>query len=332
LLKLDKQKIKKIIERERPKRVGLAAPDGLLNVLPELAKYIESLNVESVIFGEPSYGTCDLGIADSELLGLDLVFNIGHATDVENIGKVYLIDAQYELETDKLLHEVENYLKKVGATRPALFTTSNYRDVTDKLKTGLIKRGIKVVEPGKFPGLFEGQVFGCNYYSSIFAKESDILVFVGQSPFHAAGLSLVSEKMTVMADPHNAIVEDISKTAETLYKAAVARIMLAKNAEKIGVVVGLKEGQMFYKKARWISRRLISMNKESLVLAMREITPWKLNSIRGFDAFVEMACPRIPMADRGFDRPVLSYPEGIGLLKVLNGKELGNPYRMSVLY
>ncbi|MGC8661119.1 MAG: diphthamide synthesis protein [Nitrososphaeria archaeon] len=332
MLRLDRQKIKEIIERERPRRVGLAAPDGLLNVLPELAAYIEDLNVESVIFGEPSYGTCDLNVADSQLLNLDLVFNIGHATSVENIGKVYLIDAQYVLETGRLASELLKYLKNAGAMKPALFTTSNYKDTTQSLKNDLNSLGIKVVESGNFPGLFEGQVFGCNYYSSIFARDADILVFVGQSPFHAAGLALTSEKRTVMADPHNGTVEDVSKTAETLYKAAVARIMLAKNADKIGVIVGLKEGQMFYKKARWMSKKLISMGKESAVLAMREITPGKLYAIRGFDAFVEMACPRIPMADRGFDRPVLSYPEGLGLMRVLSKMELGNPYKMPLLY
>ncbi|MDG6927657.1 MAG: diphthamide synthesis protein [Nitrososphaerota archaeon] len=332
MLKLDRQKIKDVIERERPRRVGLAAPDGLLNVLPELASYIESFGVESVIFGEPSYGTCDLNVADSQLLNLDVVFNIGHATAVENIGKVYLIDAQYEFETHGLASELHRYLKNSGASKPALFTTSNYRDATQSLKKELDSLGMKVVEPGNFPGLFEGQVFGCNYYSSALARDADILVFVGQSPFHAAGLALTSEKRTVMADPHNGTVEDVSKTAETLYRAAVARIMLARNADKIGVIVGLKEGQMFYKKARWMSGRLVSMGKESAVLAMREITPPKLNAIRGFDAFVEMACPRIPMADRGFDRPVLSYPEGLGLLRILDKKELGNPYKISVLY
>ncbi len=332
MLKLDKQKIKDVIEREKPKRVGLAAPDGLLSVLPGLAEYIESFNVESVIFGEPSYGTCDLNVADSQLLNLDLVFNIGHATAVENIGKVYLIDAQYELETSQLALELAKYLKGLGDARPALFTTSNYRDVTRNLKNDLKKLGVNVIEPKSFPGLFDGQVFGCNYYSSTFAKEANVLVFVGQSPFHAAGLALASEKITLMADPHNNTVEDVGKTAETLYKAAVARIMLAKEADKIGVIVGLKEGQMFYKKARWISKRLISMERKSAVLAMREITPWKLNAIRGFDAFIEMACPRIPMADRGFDRPVLSYPEGLALLRVISKKEIGNPYKMSVLY
>ncbi|MEM0097648.1 MAG: 2-(3-amino-3-carboxypropyl)histidine synthase subunit 1/2 [Conexivisphaerales archaeon] len=332
MLKLDRQKIKDVIEREKPKRVGLAAPDGLLNVLPELAAYVESFNVESVIFGEPSYGTCDLNVADLQLLNLDLIFNVGHATAVESIGKVYLIDAQYELETGKLASELFKYLKNTRFTKPAFFTTSNYKDVTKNLKNDLKSLGIKAIESGAFPGMFEGQVFGCNYYSAVLAREADILVFVGQSPFHAAGLALSSEKTTVMADPHTGTVEDVSKTAGILYKAAVARIMLAKNANKIGVIVGLKDGQMFYKKARWISKRLISIGKESVVLAIREVVPWKLNAIRGFDAFVEMACPRIPMADRGFDRPVLSYPEGLGLLRILNKMELGNPYKMSVLY
>ena len=330
--RVDKQRIKEIIEREKPRRVGLSAPDGLLGLLPELAEYIESLNVESVIFGEPSYGTCDLNVADSQLLNLDIVFNIGHAAAVENIGRVYLIDAQYELETSQLALQLASYLKKLGDVRPALFTTSNYRDVTRNLKNDLKELGIDAILPKSFPGLFDGQVFGCNYYSLTHAKEANVLIFVGQSAFHAAGLALTSEKRTLMADPHNNTVEDVSKTAEALYKAAIARIMLAKEADRIGVIVGLKEGQMFYKKARWMYSRLISMGKKPAVLAMREITPWKLNAIRGFDAFIEMACPRIPMTDRGFDRPVLSYPEGLALLRAMSKKEIGNPYKMPILY
>ena len=58
-------------------------------------------------------------------------------------------------------------------------------------------------------------------------------------------------------------------------------------------------------------------------LAMRDVTPDKLAPYRDIQAFVQTACPRISIDGFNFDRPVLSIPEADALVRLLEGREIG---------
>ena len=47
----------------------------------------------------------------------------------------------------------------------------------------------------------------------------------------------------------------------------------------------------------------------------------RLNNLRGIDAFIQVACPRIS-TDNQFDKPVLSTPQANALLKVLRKENI----------
>ena len=47
------------------------------------------------------------------------------------------------------------------------------------------------------------------------------------------------------------------------------------------------------------------------------------DNLRGIDAFVQVACPRIA-TDNEFDMPVLSTPQALAMLRVLRGEQIGD--------
>ena len=56
-------------------------------------------------------------------------------------------------------------------------------------------------------------------------------------------------------------------------------------------------------------------------LSLTDITNERLNNLRGIDAFIQVACPRIS-TDNQFDKPVLSTPQANALLKVLRKESI----------
>jgi 2-(3-amino-3-carboxypropyl)histidine synthase len=58
-------------------------------------------------------------------------------------------------------------------------------------------------------------------------------------------------------------------------------------------------------------------------LAMRDVTPDRLAPYREIEAFVQTACPRISIDGFTFDRPVLSIPQADALVRLMEGREIG---------
>ncbi|MFB5647829.1 MAG: diphthamide synthesis protein, partial [Candidatus Nitrosomaritimum yanchengensis] len=52
-----------------------------------------------------------------------------------------------------------------------------------------------------------------------------------------------------------------------------------------------------------------------------DITSDRLNNLKGIDAFIQVACPRIS-TDNQFDKPVLSSPQANALLRLLRNESL----------
>lgn len=125
---------------------------------------------------------------------------------------------------------------------------------------------------------------------------------------------------------------DVKGEAERALRASLLRISLASRAESFGVFLGLKEGQLNPSRATFVAERLMAKGRSVQMITALELTPDSLERFPDIEAFVETACPRIPMTDTGFKRPLLSYPEALGLLRLLNGRDVGNPYRMAVMY
>jgi 2-(3-amino-3-carboxypropyl)histidine synthase len=320
--------ISKIVVEQKPKKIGIQAPDGLLNSMLELAEMIEEKHgVETMILLDPSYGTCDLMNFDAKRLGLDLVLNLGHSVGVDKIGKcTYLVDVEYDVDfqpvLDLALEQFKGKFSRIGVV-----TISNHKSQLDAAVSYLSDKGLSAVKGESKGMLFDGQVFGCNYYSARnIAKDVDAFFFLGQSRFHAIGVRLSTRKPTFMLDPFFNLVEDMGKEAEHVERKAILSVLKARNAERIGVIVSMKEGQLFRKQAEEIRDRLTGLGKKTYLFHLREVNAQRVAAIRGIDAFVETACPRVALDNEDFDRPMLSYEQALGLIRLLEGKELGDMF------
>jgi 2-(3-amino-3-carboxypropyl)histidine synthase len=279
-----------------------------------------------MILFDPSYGTCDLMNFDAKRLGLDLVLNLGHSVSVDKIGNTYLVDVEYDVDFRPVLNlALEQFKGKFS--RVGVVTISNHKSQLDAAVTYLTDRGMSAIKGESEGMLFDGQVFGCNYYSARnIAKDVDAFFFLGQSRFHAIGIRLNTRKPTFMLDPFFNLVEDMDKEADLVERKAILSVLKARDAERIGVIVSMKEGQLFRKQAEEIRGRLTALGKKTYLLHMREVNAQRVTAVRGIDAFVETACPRVALDNEDFDRPMLSYEQALGLIRLLEGKELGNMF------
>src|SRR3989337_315174 len=182
--------------------------------------------------------------------------------------------------------------------------------------------GIKV-KIGKGKGqLNDGQVFGCEFYPASETKETvDVNVFLGQSNFHAAGIALSTNKPTYVLDPYFNEIREVTEFANKLQRKATLAIYKAAEAKTFGIIVGLKEGQLSKLTALKFKRELEKEGKEVQLFALTNITNERLQNIKGIDAFIQVACPRIS-TDNQFDKPLLSTPQATALLKILRNESI----------
>ena len=189
----------------------------------------------------------------------------------------------------------------------------------------VLENGGVNVKIGKGRGqLNDGQVFGCEFYPAMEVKDVvDANVFMGQSNFHASGLALSTNKTTYVLDPYFNEVRDVTEFAQMLQKKATLAMYKAAEANTFGVIVGLKEGQLSKLTALKFKRELEKEGKTVHLFALTDITNDRLRNLKGIDAFIQVACPRIS-TDNQFDKPVLSTPQANGLLKILRHESLEN--------
>lgn len=318
---IDEKRIFREIEEKNPASVSLNGPDGILPQVQEMAISIEQkFNIPAYVLADTTWGTCDLNSNGSKVLGAEIQFNIGHTINTESLEKnLVLIDAFDNVEFDSVARKCPEILK--GKTI-SLVTDSQHLHQVDKVKKILTENGIKV-KIGKGKGqLNDGQVFGCEFYpATALKKEVDAYVFLGQSNFHAAGIALSTNLPTFILDPYFNEVREITEFAQQLKKKATLAIYKAAEAKIFGVIVGLKEGQLSKVFALKIKKELEEQGKEVQLFGLTDITNERLQNLKGIDAFIQVACPRIS-TDNQFDKPVLSTPQANALLKILRGESI----------
>jgi len=331
-LVIKEEQIYKILKNERPKKIALQAPDGLLSYITELAKKIrKDHGVDSVIILDHTWGSCDLVNFDVNRLGVDLVLNIGHSLSTEKLGRyTYFIDAEYMVDFNPVLEKAIKIIKERDYKNIGVLTISNHKSQLDSAIEILNKNGLNAVKGIAEGVLFDGQVFGCNFYSARNVLNIvDCFLFLGQSKFHAIGINLSTRKPTYMVDPFFNEVIDMKTESEIFEKKAILSILKAKEAENFGIITSLKEGQYFRIQAEEVRNELEMLGKTVYMFTLREITPDRLKAVRNIDVFVETACPRISMDNYDFDRPLLSYQQALGLIRILKGQELGDIFDYS---
>ena len=318
---IDEARIFKEIEEKKPASVSLNGPDGMLPQVQDMAiKITTKYEIPAYVLADTTWGTCDLNTTGSKILGAEIQFNIGHTINTESLEKnLVLIDAFDDVGFDSVAEKCTKILK---GKLISLVTDSQHLHQMDKVEKILTKNGINV-KIGKGKGqLNDGQVFGCEFYPATeLKKEVDAYVFLGQSNFHAAGIALSTNFPTFVLDPYFNEVREVTEFARTLKKKATLAIYKAAEANSFGIIIGLKEGQLSKVFGLKFKKELEKEGKKVQLFALTDITNDRLNNLRGIDAFIQVACPRIS-TDNQFDKPVLSTPQANALLKVLRKENI----------
>jgi 2-(3-amino-3-carboxypropyl)histidine synthase len=230
-----------------------------------------------------------------------------------------MIDAFDDIPFDDVSLKCAEMLK--GKTI-SLVTDSQHLNQVDSVRTIFESNGVNVkIGHGKGQ-LNDGQVFGCEFYPAMEVREQvDVNVFMGQSNFHASGLALSTNKQTFVLDPYFNEVRDVTEFAQMLQRKATLSIYKAAEAKTFGIIVGLKEGQISKTTVLKFKRELEKEGKAVQLFALTDITNERLRNLKGIDAFIQVACPRIS-TDNQFDKPVLSTPQANALLKILRNESI----------
>jgi len=321
LIVIDEERIFKEIETKKPASVSLNGPDGILPQVQETAMNItRRFGIPAYVLADTTWGTCDLNSNGSKVLGAEIQFNIGHTINTESIEKnLILINAFDDVEFDSVAKKCVDILK---GKQISLVTDSQHLHQMDRVNEILTNGGVQV-KIGKGKGqLNDGQVFGCEFYPATELKEKvEAYVFLGQSNFHAAGIALSTNKPTYVLDPYFNEVREVTEFAQKLKKKATLAIYKAADAQSFGIIIGLKEGQLSKVFALKFKKELEKEGKTVQLFALTDITNERLKNLKGIDAFIQVACPRIS-TDNQFDKPVLSTPQANALLKILRHESI----------
>ena len=321
MIVIDEERIFKEIESKKPVSVSLNGPDGILPQVQETAMNItKRFGIPAYVLADTTWGTCDLNSNGSKVLGAEIQFNIGHTINTESFEKnLILINAYDDVEFDSVAKKCVDILK---GKKISLVTDSQHLHQMDKVNEILTSGGIEV-KIGKGKGqLNDGQVFGCEFYPATELKDKvDAYVFLGQSNFHAAGIALSTNMPTYVLDPYFNEVREVTEFAQKLKKKATLAIYKAVDAQSFGIIIGLKEGQLSKVFALKFKKELEKEGKTVQLFALTDITNERLKNLKGIDAFIQVACPRIS-TDNQFDKPVLSTPQANALLKILRHESI----------
>lgn len=321
---IDKGKIFEVINNQKPNSVALSGPEGLIAKIQETADGIEdAFHIPAYVIGDTCWGSCDLNTHAADMLGADILFNIGHTIAMESIGKVVMIDAYDDIGFDCVARKCALDLRAHYETI-SLLTDSQHLNQIPSVKLIFEEFGYDVII-GKGKGqLNDAQVFGCEFYPAYqLLQKVDAYIFLGQSMFHSASIALSTEKPTYMLDPYFQEYSEVTEFALGLRKKAVLAIYRALDADRIGIIIGLKEGQFSQVRALELKKTLEALGKKVQLIALTEITNERVLNFKKIDAFIQVACPRIA-TDNYFKKPMLSVPQGLALIKLLKNEPLGD--------
>ena len=327
MIVIDERKVFEIIEERKPTSVALNGPDGILPKVQDLALKIgKKFGIPAYLLADTTWGSCDLNSIGGKILNAEIQFNIGHTNKLDVLEKnVLMIDAYDDVPFDKVITKCIDLLK--GKT-VSLITDSQHLHQIESVKNVLEKNNV-VVKIGKGKGqLNDGQVFGCEFYpASETMGDVDANIFLGQSNFHAAGVALATNKPTYILDPYFNEVREISDFAKKLKKRSTLAIYNAVDAQTFGIIVGLKEGQLSKLTALKFKKELESKGKTVHLIALTEVTNERIRNLKGIDAFIQVACPRIS-TDNEFDKSVLSTPQATALIKILKNENIDEYFQI----
>lgn len=283
----------------------LQVPDGLKRKALKIADELGDVLIDC----ESCYGACDLCVLESKALGCDKIIHYGHSKVVETNVPVEYVELRQSYDPTKALSK---NLEKIREKKIGLVSTLQFLDSLEKAKEFLRAKGRMVkIGKGKFN---DGQILGCDISSAkSIEKDVEAFLYIGSGKFHPLGLALQIEKPVYALDIEKNELDDLEKLKEKFLKQRYVAIALAKDAQKFGVLISIKPGQMKMNVAMGIKSKLEKKGKKAYLLVFNEIKPEKLIGL-DLDCYINTACPRIAIDNRtDFKKPILN-PDEIGFV------------------
>jgi 2-(3-amino-3-carboxypropyl)histidine synthase len=331
MLKIDNERIFEVVAKRKPRSVALNGPEALIPKIQDTANDIsEQFDIPAYVIGDTCWGSCDLNTHAADMLGAEILFNIGHTVVMETFGeKVVMIDAYDDANFEEVARKCALGLREQNYKSISLLTNSQHLCEISFVKKIFEEYGYDVII-GKGKGqLKDAQIFGCEFYPAHdVQKEVDAYVFLGQSMFHCASVAMSTGKPTYMLDPYFGEYSLVNEFADRLRKKAILSIYKALDAVRIGIIIGLKEGQFAQIKALELKKSFEQLGKKIQLIALTDITEERVQVFRGIDAFIQVACPRIAI-DNHFKRPMLSVPQALTLIKLLKKEPIDDHFLKS---
>ncbi len=298
-------------------RVLIQTPEGLKGEAQNLADFLEGNGIEVIISGDINYGACDPADREAKALGCDALIHLGHSYMTLHLEvPTIFVPAFAKVEVVPALEKNIDKIRKLGR-RIALVTTAQHIHRLKGAREFLEKHGFEVIiGKGDSRVSWPGQVLGCNFSSAKVKAEG--VLFVGAGYFHPIGLALATGKPTLAVNPYSGDAIWMDGEAERLIRKRWAQIAKAMDAQSFGVVISTKKGQLRLAEAKRVVKLLREHGKYARLIAMNHISYPALEGF-DFDAYVVVACPRVPMDDyENWRKPVLT-PTELEILLGLRG-------------
>lgn len=299
------------IKRRGAKHVALQLPEGLKPYAVRLAKVIQQETGCSVtVLADPCYGACDVAWEEASRLGVDLLVHFGHSELLasRDIDTLY-VECPAKVEIAEVIRAAAPLLK---GHRIGLCTILQHLSSMSEAANVLEDMGfeVHVAHPARH-GLKPGQIIGCDYSSGKkLVGEVDSLLFLGGGLMHPVGLRLSTGLPVLAIDPWTKEVRDIEPHAKKVVARKLLDMASSSEAERFGIVVGLKPGQHRPKLAERTMKELEKRGKECILIACREFSPSLEVHFTEVEVFVVTSCPLIALFDReAFHKPLLTPSE-----------------------
>ncbi len=315
------ERIASYIKEKNYKRILIQIPNGLKIYVPyiyrELRKRVED-NVEIVFSGDSAWGSCMLIDQEAKNKDYDLLVHIGHIEYPyyrSSFNTLY-IPAYSLLDVDqKTIEYAIEILKRYDAKKIGIFSTIQHVRLLPKIEE-VLSRYFDIVFSGK-----GSVVLGCDYsapYSII--HKVDAFVIISGGVYHGLGLGLHDiVKPVIKIDPYERRAVDLTQEIYKIRQIRYYKIIQAQDAKHWIIIDGVR-GQSREWFRKYLEKLIRDRGGEYITYISENITREFLLNIdtEWVDAYVILACPRIPIDDLAdFHKPVLTPAEA---RMILTGK------------
>ena len=310
VLNFELEKLEAELKARNPKKVLVQLPEGVKRDATMIQEKIENSGIEVVFSGETAWGGCCVNSEEAKNVDADLIVHFGHAKYSEVDFPVLYIEIKDDIKLDSLSKKSLEYLKdykKLG-----LSFSIQHKDEIDSVKKFYEENGKEILMSEKIGHVtLPGHVIGCEFSGlKTIQNNVDAFVVIGNN-FHSMGACLAVEKPVFLLDVYNDEVKEMKNLREKILRQRIISISRFKDAKNIGVIIESKFGQKFGDAGLLIDG-LKEIGKAPHLITMSEITPDKIMNFYNLDAFVVLACPRIPIDDFAkYPKPMITFREAM---------------------